>query len=239
MISRTSVMPYRGKEKMPRNRQGARSFDLLEGSVRKDGNRVRVNVQLINAVNDEHIWSEVYDVISRTFRDPDGPGAEMPRSAGETFANEKALMDRKPTKRRGLSRFCASAHPARQLETSTSCCNAEQLYERRCSSTRFALAAAQLPGWKLDLPFLRPGAVASRERPVLWPNAIACNPRLRGNLARGSVYYGDRYRDALKEFAIAQGGLPKDATSISPLGDPASAGQMEESTAKPQGKRQP
>ncbi len=29
--------------------------------MRKAGNRVRVNVQLINAVNDEHIWAEDYD----------------------------------------------------------------------------------------------------------------------------------------------------------------------------------
>ena len=62
VISRTSVMPYRGKEKNVREIGKALGVStLLEGSVRKDGNRVRVNVQLINAANDEHIWSEVYD----------------------------------------------------------------------------------------------------------------------------------------------------------------------------------
>ena len=30
---------------------------VLEGSVRRDGNRVRVNVQLINAETDQHIWA--------------------------------------------------------------------------------------------------------------------------------------------------------------------------------------
>ncbi len=34
---------------------------ILEGSVRKIGNRVRVNVQLINAENDQHLWAEDYD----------------------------------------------------------------------------------------------------------------------------------------------------------------------------------
>src|SRR6266481_9350922 len=63
VISRMSVMSYRGN--------GARSAreigktlgvaTLLEGSVRRVGNRVRVNVQLINADNDEHIWAEDYD----------------------------------------------------------------------------------------------------------------------------------------------------------------------------------
>src|SRR5213082_1936629 len=62
VISRTSVMPYRGKEKNVREIAQALGVSaILEGSVRKSGNRVRVNVQLINALNDEHIWSDVYD----------------------------------------------------------------------------------------------------------------------------------------------------------------------------------
>src|SRR6266513_2663871 len=60
VISRTSVMLYRGS-----GIRNARDIGkalgvatLLEGSVRRIGNRVRVNVQLINANNDEHIWAE-------------------------------------------------------------------------------------------------------------------------------------------------------------------------------------
>src|SRR5207244_2186813 len=63
VISRTSVMSYRGS-----GARNAREIGkalgvatLLEGSVRRIGNRVRVNVQLINADNDEHIWAEDYD----------------------------------------------------------------------------------------------------------------------------------------------------------------------------------
>jgi TolB-like protein len=53
VISRTSVMPYRGKDKNVREIGKALGVSaILEGSVRKDGNRVRVNVQLINAEND-------------------------------------------------------------------------------------------------------------------------------------------------------------------------------------------
>src|SRR5438309_1522850 len=59
VISRTSVMSYRGKEKNVREiAQALGVSTILEGSVRKSGNRVRVNVQLINALNDEHIWSD-------------------------------------------------------------------------------------------------------------------------------------------------------------------------------------
>src|SRR5438874_153479 len=63
VISRTSAMSYRGS-----GTRNARDIGkalgvatLLEGSVRRIGNRVRVNVQLINANNDEHIWAEDYD----------------------------------------------------------------------------------------------------------------------------------------------------------------------------------
>src|SRR5258708_35837357 len=62
VISRTSVMPYRGKTSNVREIGKALGVGaILEGSVRRIGNRVRVNVQLINAENDEHIWAEDYD----------------------------------------------------------------------------------------------------------------------------------------------------------------------------------
>src|SRR6266545_1977962 len=59
VISRTSVMPYRGKGCNVREIGKALGVaTILEGSVRRIGNRVRVNVQLIKTANDEHIWAE-------------------------------------------------------------------------------------------------------------------------------------------------------------------------------------
>ncbi len=63
VISRMSVMSYRG-DGVRNAREIGKALGvatLLEGSVRRIGNRVRVNVQLINADNDEHIWAEDYD----------------------------------------------------------------------------------------------------------------------------------------------------------------------------------
>src|ERR1700682_4965983 len=57
VISRTSVMSYRGKPTAVREIGKTLGVStILEGSVRREGNRVRVTVQLINATNDEHIW---------------------------------------------------------------------------------------------------------------------------------------------------------------------------------------
>src|SRR5262249_29884314 len=62
VISRTSVMGYRGKTQNLREIGKTLGVsNILEGSVRRSGNKVRVNVQLIDATNDEHLWAEDYD----------------------------------------------------------------------------------------------------------------------------------------------------------------------------------
>jgi len=62
VTSRTSALPL--KEKIPNIRDIAIQLNvdrILEGSVRKSGNRVRITAQLINAADGYHIWSESYD----------------------------------------------------------------------------------------------------------------------------------------------------------------------------------
>lgn len=62
VISRTSVLMYRGTNKNMRDigrELGAQH--ILEGSVRRVGDNIRINMQLINASNDEHLWAQTYD----------------------------------------------------------------------------------------------------------------------------------------------------------------------------------
>jgi adenylate cyclase len=62
VISRNSTFVYRGKA--VKVQEVAREFGVeyvLEGSVRKAGDRLRVNVQLIDAETDRHVWAERYD----------------------------------------------------------------------------------------------------------------------------------------------------------------------------------
>ncbi len=62
VISRTSVMPFKNHEQSIREigaRLGATS--VLEGSVRRAGDRVRIVAQLIDARTDQHLWAETYD----------------------------------------------------------------------------------------------------------------------------------------------------------------------------------
>jgi len=62
VISMRSVMQYANSEKtIPQIGSELNVGKVLEGSVLKEGNQVRVIVQLIDAPNDKHLWSETYD----------------------------------------------------------------------------------------------------------------------------------------------------------------------------------
>ena len=62
VISRTSVMEYRDTTKNLREIARELSVaNIMEGSVQRSGDRVRINVQLIDAGTDEHMWAEIYD----------------------------------------------------------------------------------------------------------------------------------------------------------------------------------
>jgi len=61
VISRTSVMPYRGARNTRQIGNALRVSHVLEGSVRRAGGKVRVNAQLIDTRTDNHVWAEEYD----------------------------------------------------------------------------------------------------------------------------------------------------------------------------------
>jgi TolB-like protein len=62
VISRTSVLHYRNSPKTVREISRELSAGtLMEGSVRKSANKVRITIQLIDAVQDKHLWSQKYD----------------------------------------------------------------------------------------------------------------------------------------------------------------------------------
>jgi len=62
VISRTSVESYRGTEKPLRVIAAELGVGtVMEGSVQRAGERIRINVQLIDAATDEHLWAEIYD----------------------------------------------------------------------------------------------------------------------------------------------------------------------------------
>jgi len=61
-ISRTSVLQYRDTTKtIPQIASELGVSNVLEGGIQRSGDRVRINLQLIDAKTDEHLWAEIYD----------------------------------------------------------------------------------------------------------------------------------------------------------------------------------
>jgi TolB-like protein/Tfp pilus assembly protein PilF len=101
VISRTSVMSYRNKGTRNLREIGKELgvASVLEGSVRRVGNRVLVNVQLIDTASDQHIWAERYD---RTLTDSITLQGELASEIAWALrasltAEEKARVETKPT----------------------------------------------------------------------------------------------------------------------------------------------
>jgi len=101
VISRTSVMQYRGTTKTIRQIAGELGVVyILEGSVRRDGNQVRVTGQLINAATDEHVWAKTYD---RSLTDVFAIQADLSREIASSLQavlspGENSRLDQPPTK---------------------------------------------------------------------------------------------------------------------------------------------
>src|SRR5438309_995830 len=229
VISRMSVMSYRG--------DGARNAreigktlgvaTLLEGSVRRSGNRVRVNVQLINASNDEHIWAEDYD---RDLTDVFAIQTDLAQKIASALQaklspNEKARLDHRPTQDPNAYLLFIQAHdyanrPDMFRDTSL---KAEQLFDQATKlDPNFAAAFAGLSmveSWAYHSFDPLP---ARREKARTAANeALRLQPDLpEAHLALGfSYYYGDRdYERALAEFEVAKRGLPNEAQAYMAIG---------------------
>jgi eukaryotic-like serine/threonine-protein kinase len=96
VISRTSVMRYKG-EAIPPLKQIARELNvdaLVEGSVLRSGNRVRITAQLIRGDTDEHIWAESYD---RDLRDVLELLSDVSRSVATQIQATVVSGGRRPT----------------------------------------------------------------------------------------------------------------------------------------------
>ena len=226
VISRTSVMPYRGRPSSLREigRELGVSA-ILEGSVRKDGNRIRLNVQLIDTRTDEHIWAEDYD---RDLTDVFAIQTDLAEKvASELKAKlspgEKAQIARKPTENGEAYLAYFQARNLYVPDDHGKLLQSEQLYERAVQlDPQFALAYAsysQLQSW-IYRSFDPQAARRDRAR-TLADRALQLQPDLpEAHLARGFVlYYADQnYDAALKEFEIAQRGLPNESEAYLALG---------------------
>jgi TolB-like protein/class 3 adenylate cyclase/Flp pilus assembly protein TadD len=100
VVSRTSVEQYRNTTKPMRQiGQELGVAYVLEGSVQREGNEVRVTGQLIHAATDEHVWAKSYDRdLTNIFSIQSELATEIADSLSAVISpQEKSLIERKPT----------------------------------------------------------------------------------------------------------------------------------------------
>ena len=197
VIARNSSFTYKGRAvdvKLVAHELGVRY--VLEGSVRKAGNRVRVNAQLIDAVAGHHIWAERYDrEVEDIFAVQDGITESIVTAIEpELGAVERERARRKPPDsldawdlyQRGLWHFYG--RPTRD-----SVAEAKRLFERACDrDSGFAAAYADL-AWAHTISVtlgLTDNSDASLEEAVRSAEkAVALDARDPGaRVALGRVY---------------------------------------------------
>src|SRR5579872_2603510 len=100
VISRTSIMQFKKNPKpVSEVSRELNSGTIIEGSVRKAGNRLRITVQMIDAAKDRHVWSESYD---RELEDVFAVQSEIANKISDALKlrilpDERAKLNRKPT----------------------------------------------------------------------------------------------------------------------------------------------
>src|SRR5215469_5921735 len=229
VISRMSVMSYRG-DGVRNAREIGKALgvgSLLEGSVRRVGNRVRVSVQLINADNDEHIWAEEYD---RDLTDVFAIQTDLAQKIASSLQaklspNEKERLDRQPTQNSDAYLLFIQAHDYanRPEHIRGDLLKAEELLEQAIKlDPKFAAALAELSRVESSIYHSFEPTQARREKARLNADeSLRLQPNLpEGRLALGfSYYYGDRdYERALAEFEIAKRDLPNQAEAYFAIG---------------------
>ncbi|TMJ55094.1 MAG: hypothetical protein E6G85_04250, partial [Alphaproteobacteria bacterium] len=226
VISRTSVMQY--KSGAPRNlREIAQQLgvaNVVEGSVQRSGNRVRVNAQLVDARTDAHLWAQTYD---RDLADVFAIQSEIAKAIADQLQaklspNEKKAIEQPPTT--DLAAFDLYSHAKSLLLTAGFSVTGEPdlrkgielLDEAVKRDPSFFDAYCQL-AYAHEFLYAVRGSDHTSARLALAAAAVQAATRLRPDaaethLARAQyLYYGLRdYAGALAELEIARRGLPND-----------------------------
>src|SRR6476619_5243430 len=223
VISRTSTRQYKSA---PANvseiaKQLGVAF-IVEGSVQKSGEEVRVNVQLIKAANDSHVWADTFD---RKLTDPFSVESEVSKAIADQLGakltgKEEQVIAGKPTDNpeaydaylRGL------AYSLKPANTTANSLGAQKyLREAVRLDPKFARAWALLSSVD-SLGYLtktlQPTVALREEARQAAETALSLEPNLgEALLAKGYYHYGclKDYDSAIRYFEQARQILPNDS----------------------------
>ncbi len=220
VISRTSTQHYKSApENLPEIARQLGVAHILEGSVQKSGDAVRVNVQLIKAANDSHLWADTFD---RKLTDIFSVESEVAKAIADQLrahitGQEEQILAAKPTDNpeaydaylRGLAYTLKAGYsPANAL--------AAQKYLREAVrlDPKFALAWALLSYADASgyiIGSLQPTVALREETREAAETALALQPNLgEAVLAKGYYHYAclKDYDTAVRYFEQARQLLP-------------------------------
>src|SRR5205809_2024230 len=220
VISRTSTQRYKSApENLPEIARQLGVAHILEGSVQKSGDVVRVNVQLIKAANDSHLWADTFD---RKLTDIFSVESEVAKAIADQLrvkltGEEERVIAAKPTDNpeaydaylRGLAYNVETTYtPANALAAQKYLREAVRLYPK------FALSCAQLSiadarGYITQT--LQPTVALREEARQAAETALALQPNLgEAVLAKGNYYHAclKDYDTAVRYFEQARQFLP-------------------------------
>ena len=215
VISRTSVMAYQKADgrNMRAIGRALGVANILEGSVRRAGNRVLVNVQLIDARNDRHLWAERYD---RTVADSIGLQGELATQIAAALKTtlapeEMARFAAKPTANSEAYVLYLTALGKEATDWSA----AEQLYVQATAvDPTFALAYARASLMNTWISSYGQYPARNAKARAQAEEALRLSPTLgEAHMALGlCLYWGEKkYDAALKEFELAAQISPSNA----------------------------
>jgi len=223
VISRTSVMQYRGERNVGQIGDALRVSHVLEGSVRKTGAWLHINAQLIDTRNDSHVWAKQYD---GNLKDLFTIQSEIAQKVAEQLhakisSAEKLAIERPPTA--DLTAFDLYSRAKNLIVAWGYSTNAranlfqalDLLNQAIAHDSSFFQAYCQL-AWVHDQLY-HMGFDRTPARLAMGDSAVEAACRLRpdageAHLVRaGHLYRGYRdFQGALAELAIARKTLPND-----------------------------
>jgi serine/threonine protein kinase/Tfp pilus assembly protein PilF len=229
VISRTSTQHYKSApENLPEIAKQLGVAHILEGSVQKSGDAVRVNVQLIKAANDSHLWADTFD---RKLTDIFSVESEVAKAIAEQLrahlsGREEQVIAAKPTDNpeaydaylRGL------AYTLKAVDTPATALGAQKyLREAVRLDPKFALSWALLSfvdagGYRTTL--LPPTVALREEARQAAETALTLQPNLGEALhAKGYYYYAclKDYDAAVRYFEQARQLLPNSSRILESL----------------------
>ena len=226
VISRTSVMQYKSGTARNLREIGQQLgvAHLLEGSVQRAANRVRVNAQLIDVRSDAHLWAQTYD---RDLADVFAIQSEIAKAIADQLQaklspSEKTAIERPPTS--DVAAFDLYSRAKNLLLTTSFSAQAKPnllqatdlLNQAVARDPQFFLAYCQLASTHDNLYFL--GLDHTSTRSALAEAAVQAAFRLRpdageAHLARAEKFYRVDldYSSALAELETARRTLPNDS----------------------------